>query len=398
MTTDTAEAYQVLDDDYGVDAPDFSRHGEFNPSLLGRLVAWQSRLVDQFALDVMEKAFLFGDSLDWASAAPSVERLREVYGPEALRSPSGGFFADPNDPDRFQLRKLADLDDGGERFRLTFESTYEAFDAEFCDEFGCHLANAEVSAHIWRHHDLDHPTVMCLHCWCGGYLRLEERIFAARRLYEEGFNVVVVTLPFHGERTPADALFSGQFFPSPDLRRTNEAFGQAVCDVRLLTRWLREEGISGPIGLMGISLGGYVTSLMASLFDDYDFAIPIIAPASFADILWWHGTERQARSRFEELGIDREYLREVWAVHCPLSYELELPAERVLIVAGAGDAVVRPAQSLALWHHWGEPELRWFSGSHLGHFRWLAGSLVGGEMLDFMSPVVEWMAELEFEE
>jgi dienelactone hydrolase len=398
MRDDITGPYHLLDADYGSEVPDLSDHDGYNPSWIGRLLAWQSRFVDRFALDVMEKAFLFGESADVGGLASTegMARLREIYAVSGLLAEPEAFYRGPSNPSRFRLQKLNDLSDGGQRFRLRFDSTYQTFDADFCDEFGCHTANADVSAHVWRHHDLDRPTVVCLHCWCGGYLRLEERIFAARRLYEEGFNVVVVTLPFHGERTPTDAIFSGQFFPSPDLRRTNEAFGQAVADVRVLTRWLRDEGFSGPIGLMGISLGGYVTSLLASLSDSYDFAVPIISPASFADILWWHGTGREAQSRFSDIGVNREFLRKVWAVHCPLSYDLKIPKERVLIVAGAGDEVVRLAQSLTLWRHWGEPELRWFGGSHLGHFRWLAGSMLVGDMLDFMSPVVEWLSELEF--
>lgn len=398
MNAPTHDPYRLLDRDYEEDVADIGEHGRYDPSVLERVLTWQSRLVDRFALDVMEKAFLFGESLDWSATLPrGLESIRETYGDGELRDNPATFFADPALPRRFDFEKLQDIADG-ERVRLSFESTYATFDATFCDEFGCHTANGEVSAHLWRHHDLSRPTVLCLHCWCGGYLRLEERIFAARRLYAEGFNVAVVTLPFHGPRTPNEALFSGQFFPSPDLRRTNEAFGQAVSDVRLLTRWLREEGHHGPIGLMGISLGGYVSSLLVSLFGDYDFAVPIIAPASFADILWWHGNDRRARSEFEALGVDREFLRDVWAVHCPLSYDLKIPTERVFIVAGAGDEVVRPAQSLTLWEHWDQPELHWFSGSHLGHFRWLTGSLLsGGPLLDFMRPVIDWLGALDFD-
>ena len=397
MSAEPLEPYSLLDQDYSSQVPDLSMHDGYDPSLMGRLLAWQSRFVDRFALDVMEKAFLFGEPHDWSeSLGGGLDQIHELYAHEDVLAQPDEFFAKPLSPQRFRLRKLNDLN-GGERLAVTFESTYQTFDEEFSDEFGYHSSNGKVVAHVWQHHDRDHPTVIALHCWCGGYLRFEERIFAARKLYDEGFNVVVMTLPFHGVRTPTDALFSGQLFPSPDLRRTNEAFGQAVADVRLMTRWLREDGHAGPIGLMGISLGGYTTSLLASLTDEYDFAIPIIAPASFADILWWHGSNRDARQDFETAGVDLDFLRAVWAIHCPLTYELKIPSERVLMVAGAGDEVVRPAQSLTLWQHWDEPELRWFAGSHLGHFRWLAGSFVGGNgLFDFMSPIVDWLGELEF--
>lgn len=398
MSTDISYPFDLLDQDYGSAAPDFSQHDDYGPSRVERFLTWHSRVVDKVALDLMEKAFLFGEPPDLGASVPErMARLRELYGAPGLLASPESFFAEPDEPRGLRLTRLDGLDDGGERLRLTFDSTYQTYDGEFCDEFGCHAANAEVTAHIWRHPDRAQPTVVCLHCWCGGYLRFEERIFAVKKLYDQGFNVVVVTLPFHGDRTPTDALFSGQFFPSPDLRRTNEAFGQAVADVRLLTRWLRKKGHTGPMGVMGISLGGYLSALIVSLSDDYDFAVPIIAPVSFGDILWWHGSEREARSRFEDSGINLEFLRNVWALHCPLSYDLQIPKDRVLIVAGAGDEVVRPAQSLALWSHWDEPELRWFIGSHLGNLRWLAGSFTGGGgVFDFMSPVVDWLDELEF--
>lgn len=396
MSTTFEAPYYLLDRDYGPYVPKFSQHSNYKPSLMGRLVSWQSRFLDLFALDVMEKAFLFGEVLDWTESLPKgLMGIHDLYAARELRESPESFYSNPPHPPNFQVRKLRDLV-GGERIKLTFESTYDTFDERFSDEFGYHSANGRVSAVIWRHHDRDRPTVIGLHCWCGGYLRLEERIFAARTLYNKGYNVVVMAMPFHGPRTPTDALFSGQFFPSPDLRRTNEAFGQAVADVRLLTGWLRDEGHEGNIGLMGISLGGYTSALLASLTDDYSFVVPVIAPASFADILWWHGSDRSTRKEFETAGADLEFLRDVWGVHCPLSYKLQVPPERALIVAGAGDEVVRPAQTLALWKHWGEPELRWFSGSHLGSVRWLMGSFTGmGEHVDFMSPVVEWLAQLE---
>jgi hypothetical protein len=40
----------------------------------------------------------------------------------------------------------------------------------------------------------------------------------------------------------------------------------------------------------------------------------------------------------------------------------------VLIIAGRGDRIVPPEHPNALWRHWGEPNIFWFSGSHLAPF------------------------------
>jgi pimeloyl-ACP methyl ester carboxylesterase len=221
--------------------------------------------------------------------------------------------------------------------------------------------------HFWRHAERGRPTVVCVHCWCGGVLRFEEHVFAAASLYRLGFDVALFTMPFHGRRTPPQARLAGQLFPSRNVQRTNEAFGQAVADLRVLMRWLREEQGSGPVGMMGVSLGGYTTALMASLEADLAFAIPLAAPCSFADVLWHHGKGTKALSEAEEAGITLQDLRGIFAVHCPLSHAPKLPPERMLMVWGEGDHIVTPVHQLALWRWAGRPEIYSYPGGHLVH-------------------------------
>jgi hypothetical protein len=38
-----------------------------------------------------------------------------------------------------------------------------------------------------------------------------------------------------------------------------------------------------------------------------------------------------------------------------------------MVIAGLGDRLAPPEQSLMLWEHWGRPELHWFPGSHVFH-------------------------------
>jgi pimeloyl-ACP methyl ester carboxylesterase len=180
-------------------------------------------------------------------------------------------------------------------------------------------------------------------------------------------NVVLTVLPFHGARRPA-GRFAGDLFPSSDVRRTNEAFGQAVTDVRSVMRWLRREGLGDRLGLMGFSLGGYVSALVASLEDSLDFVVPVVAPVALADLVWDQTVAMVGEAAVREAGFDLELFRKSLAVHCPLSHRLRVPAGRVLLVGGRADRVVPPQHVQALWEHWGRPALTWFPGGHYVHF------------------------------
>jgi hypothetical protein len=44
-----------------------------------------------------------------------------------------------------------------------------------------------------------------------------------------------------------------------------------------------------------------------------------------------------------------------------------VPLDRRLIVAGLGDRLAPPEQSVLLWEHWERPRIEWFPGSHVLH-------------------------------
>ena len=109
--------------------------------------------------------------------------------------------------------------------------------------------------------------------------------FLIGELNRAGFSVYMTTLPFHHERTPAEARFSGEYFFSADLSRTKEAFVQAVLEVRLAYKWLTEYR-SAPVFLTGFSMGGTVAMAAACATDCFE-RVCIVNPASMlSEVIW----------------------------------------------------------------------------------------------------------------
>lgn len=221
----------------------------------------------------------------------------------------------------------------------------------------------------WTHGpERPRATVVALHGFSMGYPRIDAFALFAAQLFRAGMDVALVTLPFHGVRTPSEARFSGERFAMPHVALLNEAVRQAVYEIHVVVNWLRDR-VDAPVGLLGLSLGGYLSALMAGLRADFDFVIPMVPPVCMGDLAWrFFQQSRHYRSR-PVPAFTREELRAAYRAHSPLTYPLRVRRERILILAGRGDQIVPPDHPHTLWRHWGEPAILWFSGSHLAPFR-----------------------------
>lgn len=317
-----------------------------------------SGALDRGALRLMERAMRSSGP----RRPPADARARLIGLGERYAAAAGDFFAEPPVPEVQCV--AADRRVGDARAHdLTFASTYRVHLPEYREEHAGYVENLTVHAR-WFRGRTPRPVAICLHGWGGGAYWLEERAFLVPYLDRMGLDAVLFQLPFHGQRAPRQAPRSGALFPSAHVVRTNEAFGQAIHDLRGLAGWLRREGAPA-IGVMGMSLGGYTTGLWASLDDRLAFAVPIIPAVSMSGLMWRHGGNSPQRREAEKLGISQDLLDGVFEVHSPLSRPVRLPAERLLIIAGRGDRITPPDQARTLWRHWGEPELHWFAGGHL---------------------------------
>jgi dienelactone hydrolase len=268
------------------------------------------------------------------------------------------FYAPPVPIQMAHERVVATIP-GGRVIDVAWDSGYEPHLPAARLPFLHWRANATAHARLFRHDRSGAPAVIWLHGYRGGPFAVEQRVSRARELFADGLDVALVTLPFHGARAPG-RMSRAPIFPSQgNIGRTNEGFGQMAWDVRGLMAWLRVRGARA-VGLMGMSLGGYCTALLATVEASVDFAIGFVPLADITDAIVAHDALRG-------IAIDEEIQeasRRALAIHRPLERRPVVAGERMLFVGGRCDRITGRPHAESLARHFGAG-LSWFRGGHL---------------------------------
>ncbi len=288
--------------------------------------------------------------------------LAAAYGEGTLGVPSR-FFPEPEAP-AVTLAPAGDGPLGTQAIDLAWPSAYEPFLPDARDLHARVAENRTAHARLWTS-GRGRPTIVLLHGWAGGNHWVTARAFVAPYWLRHGYDVAAFVLPYHGARAPGP---SGALFPSPNPLWTNEGFGQAIHDLRALSRFLRDRGASA-VGAMGMSLGGYTTGLWASVAGPadpggIDFAVAMIPAVSMAWLMWRHGEGNPMRRAAARAGVTEDLLADAFAVHAPTTRPPRLPRARLAVIAGRGDRITPPEHAEELARHWGV-EVAWFPGGHL---------------------------------
>jgi hypothetical protein len=342
----------------------------------------------------LDRAMLRGMSLAFEAALvlpehdyPALRDSARPYTMPALAANPLRFFAGYDDlPATVPTVDGAQDFPGGTISSLRFPSDYVPFHDAFGASADCR-ANDQIFVEHWAHTTRPaRGTMIALHGLTMGTPAIDARVMMVDRWFAAGLDVAMMTLPFHGRRAPAHCRYSGELFASWHVGRLNEAVRQSVFDVQRLSRWLATR-TGKPVGILGASLGGYITAVLAALRSDLAFAIPIVPAVCLEDLPMRLLAISRGTTRLRP-PCTRAELRRAYRVHSPLSYPLRLPRERVLVVGGRGDAVTPVSHAIRLWRHWERPPAVWFSGGHVATFRrWRVAAAVEEHLrsLDFMA-------------
>jgi len=201
------------------------------------------------------------------------------------------------------------------------------------------------------------PVAILIHGYMGGSYQVEQRVWPLQRLLRSGYDVALFTLPFHGVRANA-ARRGAPEFPGSDPRLSNEGFRQVIADLRDFVRWLREQG-HPEVGVMGMSLGGYTSALLATVEPDLSFCVPVIPLASLADFVREQG---QLSSAPEVAAREHALLERIYRVVSPLERRPLIQPSRTLVVAGKADRITPVTHARKLATHLRAPLVSWHGG------------------------------------
>lgn len=171
-----------------------------------------------------------------------------------------------------------------------------------------------------------------------------------RCLAGAGREVWLLVPPHHLSRA-APGRRRGEDFVSNDLSRLRAALEETVREVRLLAR---AAAGSGPVGLVGLSLGALAAALAATTEEPLDFAALVAPPADLAQVLAETPIGRRYARLAAAAGAPLPPAGELRRLLSPLSPASRRPtASRVLLAAGRHDAIVPPAGPETLARAWG---------------------------------------------
>ncbi len=309
-------------------------------------------------------------ALPWAfSPAAREEHERLLFYDELPRDPKVVF---ESPPDRIEVAAVRSPPwsfraPGGRVQTLRFASPFRALNPAARDQYASYTRNGTAVAQHWRHDDGPRATLAVIHGFGASPYLLNSAFFALPWLYGKGYDVIMYLLPFHGSRRAhaTDANGFGLFSHGPV--HFIEAILQAVCDFRVFLDYLRDGGVE-QVGVTGLSLGGYVSALLAAIEPRLSVVVPNAPVVDIPSLTeqWFPFALVQALASALGATDSRDFER-ASAVHSPLSYPPVLPAERLMIIGGLGDRLAPPEQSRLLWEHWGRPTLHWYPGNHLLH-------------------------------
>lgn len=252
---------------------------------------------------------------------------------------------------------------------LAFDSAFTPLNPELTPHYHRHQRNRRAHAQYWSHPDGPRPTLIFLHSYILDSYLANARWFCLPWLYRHGYDLLLVTLPFHGPRREARHYFSGHGYVAHGLAHLNEAMLHAIHDVRVWMDFLEDRGVPA-MGVSGLSLGGYLAALLAAVEQRLAFCIPTAPAVSIIDNCFeWLPLRWLMQAGMQRSGTALEELRQATALHSALSYPARIGGERQLIIAGAGDRFTSPHLVRLLHQHWAGSRLLWFPGNHLLHLR-----------------------------
>lgn len=188
-------------------------------------------------------------------------------------------------------------------------------------------------------------------------------------LCRRGVAAVLLTLPYHLERSPKGTL-SGQLAIVPDPNQLVATMNQSVLDVRRSVDWIQSRPELDPssIGIYGTSLGSLVAELASAVEPRFSHAAFVLGGADFAHILWNSSRVVRERDALRRKGFTEDRLRERLRAIEPLEFLPKGRMKSAFVVSARFDTVIPPEDARKLIAALDKPKVLWLDTGHYGGF------------------------------
>lgn len=170
---------------------------------------------------------------------------------------------------------------GGTFQVISYPSGYEARNPLLREHFDSFTSNRTGYLVRWIHGDRGKKTVLCLHGFMLGDPGAAARMFRVGKLFDMGLDVALFVAPFHWRRAPGSRVSRRLYLQPDDVAMTAECIRQTIWDLRSSVQILHDLG-SSEKGLIGASLGGYISALFISLTEAASFAAMMVPAVNFS--------------------------------------------------------------------------------------------------------------------
>lgn len=208
------------------------------------------------------------------------------------------------------------------------------------------------------------PNVIFVHGWRMDSLDRSKAIFE-NRIVDLGWNQYYFTLPYHFDRKPKQSLYSGEFMISANITRTVQSVRQAVVDLRTLIDWLKHNK-RGPVFIVGISLGGVITNLAATVEPRIDAVVSIFYANRLAYSIWHTIPGKYIKADLKQHGVTYDELLRHWKITEPGQSKPAMTKDNILLISADHDLYVHREDADDLWESWDQPRRYIYKCGHAG--------------------------------
>lgn len=209
------------------------------------------------------------------------------------------------------------------------------------------------------------PGVVVVHHLGGGF-QAEEML--ARHLANNGLAAYTISLPNYGKRREKGTR---QGFLRTEPLTALKGFQQAVQDVIRAGDFLRSrpEVIHSRVGLVGISLGAFVSSVARGVDPRFRRTVLILGGGNLTSMIEEIPQASKVLKKVTGGGsIDalKAMIKPFITPVDPVTFARRVLPQDVLMFNALKDEIVPVSSAKALWRALGKPEIHWYDTDHLG--------------------------------